>query len=192
MHHRPPRPHSRLRRRRAPSSRCSNSPTTDGIHELPESDSTTGHNAHGIVDPMLDQRKRSPQVRQDNSYSGQSAYRLDTAHHRQQQCREPLRIRSAVMSPWHWAALISVRCWVSSVVMVPADRPATRSLTDGCRLICRVYDLESLRCEVTGPCSLLSVPGKAQCDREADCFGHDSFTVAPPAPPSRRENRPPV
>nr|WP_217179395.1 hypothetical protein [Streptomyces sp. AC495_CC817] len=42
------------------------SPSPDGIHDLPGSDSTTGHYSHGIIAPRPDQRKRSLQLRKDN------------------------------------------------------------------------------------------------------------------------------
>lgn len=45
------------------------SPTTDGILASPANDNPTGHYSHAITDPMPDQRKHRPQVRNDNSYS---------------------------------------------------------------------------------------------------------------------------
>jgi hypothetical protein len=41
-------------RRRAVTSRCSSSPTTDNIHNFHKSDGTTGHYSHGTARVSLD------------------------------------------------------------------------------------------------------------------------------------------
>ncbi|MGW2651852.1 hypothetical protein ACWC2T_45095 [Streptomyces sp. NPDC001393] len=40
----------------------------DGIRNLPGSDDTTRHHSHRVTHAMPDQRKRRPQVRNDNSH----------------------------------------------------------------------------------------------------------------------------
>ncbi|CAG7614176.1 hypothetical protein SBRY_100240 [Actinacidiphila bryophytorum] len=68
-------------RRRAACSRCSSSPTTDGIPDLHRSDDTTDHHCHRTADSMPDQRKRSPQARKDNNISGIDMIRRTRPRH---------------------------------------------------------------------------------------------------------------
>ena len=55
-------------RRRAVTSRCSNSPTTDGIPDLHRSDDSIRHRFHEAARPTPEQRKRNPQAQKDNSF----------------------------------------------------------------------------------------------------------------------------